>query len=177
MAPDPSDDTLAIRDHSMNTRRTKDLLFRWHLPGVLFGSGALRAVTWLGDTPGHRGHFSDLGPWAAYLAAFAVLTPFFVGYLILWDRVTIRFPSLEHAPLARALGLVGLAVVAATTLQLLLMTGAGLYYMIDDSTPFTDVWKQRPIDYLTFFGVLLPATLSWCIVPRVLIRLSPLGKS
>jgi hypothetical protein len=161
----------------MNRRRTKDLLFRWHLPGMLFGSGAFRAVSWLGDTPGHRGHFSDLGPWAVYLAAFAVLTPFFVGHLILWDRVTKRFPAIESVPLVRALGLVSLAVVVAATLQLLLMTGAGLYIAINDSTPFTDVWKERPIDYLTSFGVLLSTTLSWCIIPRVLIRLSPVGKS
>lgn len=105
-----------------------------------------------------------------------MLTLFFARHLILWDRVTSRFPALENLPFFRALGLVGLAVVAATTVQLLLMTGAGLYFMISDSTPFTEVWTQRPIDYLTLFGLLLAATLSWCVVPRMLIRLSPVER-
>lgn len=91
----------------MNARRTKQLLLRWHLPGLLFGSVAFRAVTWLGDAPGHRGELVDVIAVGHLMAVCAVLfTPLLLANLLLWDRVTSRFSALESIRLVRALGLV-----------------------------------------------------------------------
>lgn len=63
--------------------------------------------------------------------------------------------------------------MAAATLQVLILTGFGLWNWSSDAEPFIRVWKQPPMAYWAFYKVLLAATLAWSIVPRVLIKLSP----